>query len=307
MFTLFMIYYMILDESYKHEPGAFCLMAAAKFLLLPALLYFLASCQFAPPQANRMWAFRVVATAVLLISFLPCFALSLVSLYFGRGFLDDWAGFFCLWAVLTPYPFIFLTFLAMHEREQYGFRLRRNIPKSFLGRLFVFPFYTGDYNALLWISFWITLSSVAVLCYEGMSPYENLTELSPLFSAVLLTYGYASFTLYLWSKFLYKWVAKQWLGAVAFALIISGMVLNYGIVYFTASDLLDGYMLSPFLLFVPNYFFFLDMSYHNNEWSIQLFSSLGVFALFFAVNLRETVRMFRTFKVSDRPPDGHVR
>jgi hypothetical protein len=176
--------------------------------------------------------------------------------------------------------------------------------RSFLGRLFAFPFYTGDYNALAWLSGWFLLMIIAVPIYEAIQPRHgfSLMVFSSFFSAALLTYGYVSFTLYLWSKFLYRWVPKAWIGMITLALLLFAVVGNYAAVYFT--DTVDIFIqtqiLSVFFMIVPNYLFFLEgPGYYGTEWSVQLYFSLGVFALFFAVNLRETVRMFREFKRID--------
>ena len=288
---------MILQEHYQYGGAiwALIMISAAQFLLLPTLLFFLASCQFAPVEANRMWAFRVMATVILLSSFVICLIFSLFNLFPSTG-----APYFGIWILLVIYPFIVFCFLAMHERERYGFRVRRNIPRSFLGRLAAFPFYTGDYNALAWLSGWFLLTIIAVPIYEAVQARHGfgLMVFSPLFSAALLTYGYVSFTLYLWSKFLYRLVPKPWIGMITLALLLLAFVGNYAAVYFT--DTVDIFMqtqiLSVFFLIVPNYLWFIDGPGNRGEWSIQLYFSLGVFALFLAVNLRETVRMFREFK-----------
>ena len=293
-FTAMVFYDLILREQYQQGDAiwALIILSAAKFLLLPTLLFFLASCQFAPVEANRMWAFRITATVILL----PSFVIGLFNFFPSPGLSS-----IGIWIILVFYPFIFFCFLAMHERERYGFRLRRNIPRSFLGRLAAFPFYTGNYNALAWLSCWFLLLIVAVPIYEWMVPgsrWNNLKTLQVAFSAALLTYGYVSFTLYLWSKLLYRWVSKPWIGSITFALLLLAFVGNYTAVYFTDSLGLVEFtqVLHVFFLIVPNYLWVLPGPSDGSEWSVQLYFSLGVFALFFAVNLRETVRMFKTFQ-----------
>ena len=274
-----------------------CILFGIFFVALPILLLFLASCQFAPIEANRMWAFRVAATVLMLPSFLVCFALSGLGFHIGWGL--EWSFFF--WVLITIYPFFFFCFLSMHERERYGFRLRRNIPRSFPGRLIAFPFYTGDYNALAWLSCWFLLLLVAIPIHElVIKPHNAMREICSLLAAALLTYGYVSFTLYLWSRFLYRWVAKAWIGLITLALLVIAFAGTYAAVYFTALDIFDARMLSPFFIFVPNYIFFFWGPGYNYEWSVQLYFSLGVFALFLAVNLREMRRMFMEFKRNEK-------
>jgi len=307
-----MLYGLILHQIGIHDDNLdywrICIISAALFIALPIPLLFLASCQFAPVEANRMWAFRVAATVLLLPSFVICCALTYFHSFFSIIFSFDVTPSFGVWVILTLFPFIFFCFLAMHEREKYGFRVRRNIPRSFLGRLVAFPFYTGDYNALAWLSGWFLLLIAAVPIYErtivpSLPPYLNMSLkwISPLLAAALLTYGYVSFTLYLWSRFLYRWVDKSWIGMITFALLVTAFAGNYAAVYFTADDIFLAQMLSPFFLFVPNYLALMwgPYYYSGDEWSIQLYFSLGVFAFFLAVNLRETRRMFRMFKRED--------
>ena len=320
-FCATVLYALIMEEVFlRGNLQVLCVISTSLFVALPIPLLFLGSCQFAPIEANRMWAFRVAATVLLLPSFFICFALSGLGFHIGWGL--EWSFFF--WVIITIYPFFFFCFLSMHERERYGFRLRRNIPRSFLGRLVAFPFYTGDYNALAWLSCWFLLLLVTIPIHELMiKPHNAMIEICPLLAAALLTYGYVSFTLYLWSRFLYRQVAKAWIGLITLALLIIAFAGTYAAVYFTAMDIFDARILSPFFIFVPDYFPFLweiFYSYHsywpNNEWSVQLYFSLGVFALFLAVNLREMRRMFMEFKrVEDEdmakkvgcpPPGGNV-
>ncbi len=294
-FSAMVLYSLVLTGQYDSNFQSFCFICLAQFLLLPILLFFLASCQFSPVEANRMWAFRVAATAILIPSFLICLFLTMSN----SSIPGDWERIFTQWIVFTFYPFVFFCFLAMHERERYGFRMRRNIPRSFLGRLIAFPFYTGDYNALVWLTCWIVPVIVAVpICETAIHyfGYMSLKRLSPCFAAALLTYAYVSFTLYLWSRFLYRRVAKAWIGAITFSLLVAAFIGNYTIIYLTAGDIFLSQLLSPFFLLIPNYLCFMNVNYYDREWTVQLYFSLGVFVLFLGVNLRETVRMFRTFR-----------
>ncbi|MGL6193365.1 MAG: hypothetical protein ACRC2T_00915, partial [Thermoguttaceae bacterium] len=120
------------------------------FFVVPFGMLFLATCQFAPLQANRMFATRILLTVLGLLAIIGCVIADIINYYYsivsGPGF-----GYYGVCLFLGIYPVALFSIVAMSERCSYGLRLRKNIPRSFIGRLLVFPFYTGDCNAFVWL------------------------------------------------------------------------------------------------------------------------------------------------------------
>ena len=254
------------------------------FVILPIFLFFVTKCQFDPPESNRMWSIRVSATAIFLPTFLLCTIIDLlpisVSLRVGLTFI---------WFILALYPFAIFCFLPMGERTQYGRRLRRNIPENFWGRIFVFPFYSGDVNGMIWMSLWIWISIFVVVFLARLNVDVEFKELSSGFASVLLCFNYAVASIVLWRQFFYRYVSKEWIGLITFGLIVLGAFVSITAPGFRV----DTPIWEMELIFVPNFFW--SMQGPSNNYHPQLaFALLG----FIVCEIRlavMAVRQFRSF------------
>lgn len=160
------------------------------FLLVPAALLLLTACQFAPISSNRMLPVRIVMTALFVTLFSICLLFHFLlphSYHFNHVYLA---------VLFSMCPFLFFCFVAVCERSEYGLRYRAGIPKSPLFRLLVFPFYTGDCNAILWLLLAILFGIVAITLGGGFSE-SRIRDLFPVFSTYLLTFDYAVLAVFL--------------------------------------------------------------------------------------------------------------
>ncbi|HBT77560.1 MAG TPA: hypothetical protein DEB39_11715 [Planctomycetaceae bacterium] len=172
----------------RHNCVAVGLLSLFFYLVLPAALLLLASCQLAPVSSNRMFGMRVFLTLSGLLSLAVALV---VDFCIGRDHVV------MLWNLLAMYPCIFMCFIACCERETYGLRYRAGIPLRFWRRLAAFPHYTGDCNAVVWLACWITLgvgTGLAIsLNYRSANWLHQ--HCLPVFSTILLSFDYAVATI----------------------------------------------------------------------------------------------------------------
>ncbi|MCL2622857.1 MAG: hypothetical protein FWD31_04235, partial [Planctomycetaceae bacterium] len=120
-------------------PG-FCIEAMFIFMPLP-----LAVCQVSPESANRMLPIRLAMTMMAVLFVLSVYVQvrwgfdGIINIFYGLGFFTY---FFIPYAIL----------IGVCEREQYTIRQRLRIPKRLIGRLLLFPFGTGVFNAIVWFT-----------------------------------------------------------------------------------------------------------------------------------------------------------
>ena len=121
------------------------------------MVFFLSVAMISPPTANRALVPRLYFTAVWALSFVGMVAL---SIHFGD--LDVLE----VWLVFAMILLILAAILSASEREVYGPRLKRSIPRTAVLRIPAFFFYSGAAGGLLWtgLLFWITLIAVASVC-----------------------------------------------------------------------------------------------------------------------------------------------
>ncbi|MCL2118499.1 MAG: hypothetical protein FWH27_08750 [Planctomycetaceae bacterium] len=194
-------------------PG-FCI--EAMFIVMPLPL---AVCQVSPESANRMLPIRLGKTLMAVLLVLSVFVQflnvmwswgydALQNIFYGLGFFTY---FFIPYAIL----------IGICEREQYTIRQRLRIPKSFVGRLLVFPFGTGVFNAIAWFTGYLLFLAgfYLFLDWAGGTIFklgaidqdfvEHVLRICVPFSILLFDYAVTAFLL--WKIVLHRFISREWL------------------------------------------------------------------------------------------------
>ncbi|MDR3198704.1 MAG: ABC transporter permease [Planctomycetaceae bacterium] len=99
----------------------------------------------APTSSNRLLPVRLTITVIYLGSLLmSCVVPSLFWLISGGNPLVYWVYFW-----IAALAILMATVVC--ERETWSFRIKRTLPQRFIFRMFLFPFYTGAANGLVWL------------------------------------------------------------------------------------------------------------------------------------------------------------
>ena len=141
------------------------LIIAGQFLSALAILSLFLSgaiVSIAPPTANRLLPIRLTVTAIYLGSLLICVMFpSLVhSSNTFVAWVYAWAG--CM---------IPLTLVAVCERDTWSYRIKQTVPRNYLLRILLFPFYTGSPNALVWVA--LMAAGVLLIARQSGQVFEN--------------------------------------------------------------------------------------------------------------------------------------
>jgi hypothetical protein len=223
---------------------------------------------FSPPASNRIFPFRVLLTSVfaiaIIFAFLNLFDNSLWS------FTDNILIVESISMVILP----FLILLTACERVQWSTRIRRSLPKSLLGRILLFPFYTGAACGIVWIV--LILSSILLM--DLLLLDANRAESKPfywnrginfLLGWVIFAFNYGMTAMLIRDSYLKKFDSR-WTIIVTLILLVVfslGSMLFYLILMIIINpsngimpDILHGYSASlfsainPFCNFGDNYY-----------------------------------------------------
>ena len=274
------------------------------YVLIPLAMLLLAACQFAPAQSNRMYSTRRAMTWFGLVTLVTCTLVSPIS---------PAAPFVLIWIFLGFYPFGFFALIATCERDDYGLRLRASIPKERWRRMVVFPLYTGDCNAIIWLFLWIVAAFLAV-AVSGALFFDGFTMLYPIFSIILLSFNYAVAAIAV-RYCLRRWIAKESTWIVVVALLVVGAVCSVPCHAYLFGQMIimkagwGGYWNScwgDMWLFVPNPFWIISPGGADTEKEIQI-----GFALFWFLALLPFVfiwfrRRFARFVPLAASPDDTI-
>ncbi|MDR2441489.1 MAG: ABC transporter permease [Planctomycetaceae bacterium] len=96
----------------------------------------------APTASNRLLPIRLTVTAIYFVSFLISFIIPPFS--FTTNPL-------VLWVYSWTIAVTILLVMVVCEQETWSVRIKRTLPKHFIFRIFLFPFYTGAANGLVWL------------------------------------------------------------------------------------------------------------------------------------------------------------
>jgi hypothetical protein len=164
------------------------------FLAAGAIFAVFLSCAIvtiAPPASNRVLPFRLTVAVIYLGSLLICLNIS-----------TDYTSWIYSWTIAVA----LLMFMTVSERETWSPRIRRTLPKSFLFRIILFPFYTGAANSFVWLAL-LTIGICFVVWYTIMQSSHNL-EIIP-FYWLLFSFNYCVTAMLLRSCFLSKKIAPE--------------------------------------------------------------------------------------------------
>ena len=150
-------------DSWLFWRGALSVLGVGVALI--GLLVLLSTAVISPLSANRALPVRIFVTAVWLLTGIGMAIWSLT--------IRD-AGPIMAWAVLHILLCCIALFIAVSEREHLGQRVRQSIPRQWVRRLLVFPFYSGAANGVVWSSLMIFLTLLAVW---GWSTFFSLSPL----------------------------------------------------------------------------------------------------------------------------------
>jgi len=152
-------------------------------LLAMGLLYVLSVTMLMPPSSNRTMPLRIYMVIAWLITG------AAAALWAAESGSDDpiygWASG---WAYLFAAAFI----LVVSEREVWGPRVRKKIPRSLLLRPVAFVFYTGAAGGVCWCVLMITLTLLAASWWPRSATYVySGTEDMWVHTIVISLYAYA--------------------------------------------------------------------------------------------------------------------
>ena len=182
--------------------------------VLCTIAYLLASAQFAPEAANRMFPVRVGLTILFGITMIGAFALAVAGDITGGTAIPQWldalieSPFWMLWLLV---PYLFLVFIC--ERTEWSNRQRQQIPMSLVGRLMAFPFFSGVANAMVWSAglVWCGILWLIVVDYcTNRSVSSSSGSLYGLFAFALFLFNYCATSLLICNLLLRKWIDRHW-------------------------------------------------------------------------------------------------
>ncbi len=171
----------------------------------------LALVQISPAPANRMLPVRVhlVAAHLGFLAVLWCYVIYGVitaqATWDSLGYINQaHTGFCCL------FPYIFLVFIC--ERDFLSDRIRRTIPRSFFGRIFTFPFYTGlaKAQAVCARVFVFELAYIASIWGINTSNFNDYWTNVNALSSGLLFFDYCTTAVLIYNLALHRFFSRQW-------------------------------------------------------------------------------------------------
>ena len=145
-----------------------------------------------PPSANRALAGRIFLVSSVVLMGAACLG---VTLYFSRGSLGrDLRIPVTFWMAVSVLLFCLQILISVNERESWGHRVARTIPRSGLLRLLAFLFYSGSAGGVLLSVVGIGLVLLGWTSFEHLAPsvYGETEVVFSVFTAIALyTYCYS--------------------------------------------------------------------------------------------------------------------
>ncbi len=214
---LYFLAVLIFSTTFGSEPDVEMYGLLTAPVVLCSVAYLLATAQFAPETANRMFGVRVGLTilfAVFTTGMFVCFVLDGGALT-GDG-ISEWFAllfvypFFALWMLV---PYLFLIFIC--ERPECSNRQRQRIPKSWIGRLIVFPFYSGVANAMVWSTGMVMSGMLFLIAADywtqgAISRAPHYDPFYGLHTFALLFFDYCATSLLFCRLVLRKRLSRRW-------------------------------------------------------------------------------------------------
>ncbi len=186
-------------------------------LMAGGLLFTLATARLSPPAANRALPVRLWGTVSA--SLLGAFSLM-------AAFVNRDEDFLYPWVVLTVLMGMAGLAVAVCERDEFGRRLRRSVPRRAALRLAVFPFFSGAVPGTLWaLLTGIAALGFGALAYWDMdSPPYDWEFFEVMGGWLAYTFAYTQTGYLLWALLLRRWLARGYVWLVTLVALAIGML-----------------------------------------------------------------------------------
>jgi len=229
---------------------------ALSMILGTGLMYFFAVAMIKPVSSNRALPVRIYMTVMALI---------LAMVFISWAWFEQEEDIVGVWMAVTIHMFILYFAVAICERETWGPRVRRTIPRNPLARLFALVFYSGAAGGMAWSVLMMGLTlivGVVALTLIQTSPTffdlfdldENGLRYAVVMAAYTYAYGMTAYLLRPLVKPTITWTLMLILLAigVSLPLLLTWLVLGQSIwnnqaMYFAA-------LTNPFLALDDDYF-----------------------------------------------------
>jgi hypothetical protein len=192
----------------------------------------------APPASNRLLLFRLTVTIIYLGSLL-------ISLNIPSGNI--------FWIYSWTIVLTVLMLMVVSERETWSPRIRRTLPKSFIFRAIVFPFYTGSANGFVWLALLAIGICFVMINTTALTKISN-NDILP-FYWLLFSFDYCVTAMFIRSRFLSKKVTPEKTPVIVllllFFFISGGIFICFLLQKSEYSDFLDVYSQSFFSVLNP--------------------------------------------------------
>jgi len=223
-------------------------------MLLIGLFYVATVALLIPPAANRTLALRLY----LMFAWLAMGVMALLwAIDAGRCEPILFWGAMC-WVFL-----ILFMLVAVGERNSWGPRIRRQIPKNKALRVGAFVLYTGSGGGITWVFIMIGLTALVMgvsrKAWRGYPSHNDFLDMMiVLFGLSLFSYAYC-ITAVLLKPRMFKWLAGKPTGVLVLLLFCTGYVLPMFLGYIFLAPYRGAYRLhseigwwnltNPFMLF----------------------------------------------------------
>jgi hypothetical protein len=192
----------------------------------------------APSASNRLLPIRLTITIIYLGSLVICLLIP--------------SGEILAWVYSWTITVALLMFMVISERETWSPRIRRTLPKSFLLRIILFPFYTGSANGFVWLV--LLMVGIGLALQHAILQSKTNPEIVP-FYWLLFSFDYCVTALLIRSRFLSKKVLPEKTPVIAlllfFFLVPGGMLACFLLQNTEYSDFYDVYSRSFFSALNP--------------------------------------------------------
>ncbi|MDR1052813.1 MAG: hypothetical protein LBL39_01440 [Planctomycetaceae bacterium] len=141
MGSMSVVYHMIYTRVISWSWGEHIYVVLFNLLSLIALFICGATAMFSPPASNRMFPVRILFTSIFVIAIIAAFSGQLLW-----SVNDACEGIVAISLFVAPFVILMISC----ERDQWSTRIRKKLPKSFIYRAILFPFYTGAACGIFW-------------------------------------------------------------------------------------------------------------------------------------------------------------
>jgi hypothetical protein len=261
------------------------------------IIFLFATTRFAPKTSNYMFPVRVTVTGIQLFL---C-AIFLTAIIWKIEITEE-SFFFPFIMNLIYFNFIvpFLFLYCICEPETISTRIKQTIPRSFLKRLLVFPFYTGAANAMVWCALTLFFAGIVtgvLFLFDDFSYRRSDTVLlmCNILSFELLIIDYCATTLLIYNLLLHRWISRSWNWVFPFflvAVIILFSIFAKQITGLFSLTIIDLNQILDQLPFLPIPISFIEPFYIFRKMSV----SIIWFLVLAAISVPWLYRHFKAFR-----------